>query len=282
MLIKRKYIVFFVILFFCAYILYELHPNAEHHPPRGSVLVSETFETFPVGRLSFASLASNLGNAKLACGKLDWLKFELGITPHPIFIQSETGNKYLSVLLQQGKTLPVTGSQWDVLLDSSCRELTLSYRVKFDSSFVFKPGKLPGLEGGKVVAGVKPNGSDGLVARLMYWQGGKLSLYLYYPEQPHGFGDILFTNGSDSSTFCFSVNRWYRVALHVKLNDIGVHNGLVYATVDGVEVLRKENIRFRDIPSLGMDKLSFSVFANEIAPSKDEHIYFDDLVLTAN
>lgn len=279
---KKFLISLFIVITLLTLVFHSGLFHAEHHPPRGSVLVSETFETFPVGILSFASLASDIGNTELACGKLDWLKFELGITPHPIFIQSETGNKYLSVLLQQGKTLPVTGSQWDVLLDSSYRELTLSYRVKFDSLFVFKPGKLPGIRGGVQAAGIRPNGKDGFAARLMYWKGGRLSLYLYHPEQPHGFGDILFTNGSDSSSFCFSVNRWYRVALHVKLNDIGVHNGLVYATVDDVEVLRKENLRFRDIPSLGMDKLSFSVFANEIAPSTDEHIYFDDLVLTTN
>jgi len=37
-----------------------------------------------------------------------------------------------------------------------------------------------------------------------------------------------------------------------------------------------------DVPTLGFDDLSFSVFANEIAPTKDEYIYFDDIKLTAN
>ncbi|HUW06793.1 MAG TPA: hypothetical protein VMW01_11095 [Williamwhitmania sp.] len=280
-MIKKISFVFLLVILFATLILLCSFPRVKSHISE-RVLVSETFEKFPVGKLSFASLASDIGNTELACGKLDWLKFELGITPYPIFIKCDTGNKYLSVLLQLGNTMPVTGSQWDVLLDSSYRELTLSYRVKFDSSFVFKPGKLPGIRGGVQVAGVRPNGKDGLAARLMYWKGGRLSLYLYHPEQPRGFGDILFTNGNDSSTFCFSVNRWYEVALHVKLNDVGARNGLVYATIDGVEVLRKENLRFRDIPTLGLDKLSFSVFANEIAPSKDEHIYFDDLVLNTN
>jgi hypothetical protein len=244
-------------------------------------LLFENFEQFKVGILPFTSLASSIGNTHLGCGKLDWLKFELGVTPYPIFVCEENGNKHLRVLLQKGEIRPVTGSQWNTHLDSSYSELTLSYRVKFDSAFVFKPGKFPGISGGYHMYGVKPNGHDGFSASLMYWQGGRLSLYVYHPDQKINFGDIIFDT-PDSSNFCFAVNRWYNVSLHVKVNDVGKSNGVVFASVDGKVVLRKERIRFRDVANIRFDEMYFSVFANEIPPQNDEYMYFDDIKLTTN
>ena len=272
------------IVFLSVLVLFGIYNYCGSKSPRqltSRVIVFEDFEQFSVGKLRFTTLASSLGNTSLGCGKLDFVKFELGITPHPIFIKEERGNKYLKVLLQKGRTMPVTGSQWDTQLDSSYSELTLSYRVKFDSAFAFKPGKLLGLRAGNQVSGIKPNGKDGFAARLMYWKEGRLSLYIYHPDQKIRFGDIVF-DSPDSSSFCFAVNRWYAIAMHVKVNDVGKANGLVYAMVDGKEVLRKENIRFRDVATLGFDNLSFSAFANEIAPAKDEYMYFDDIKLTTN
>lgn len=274
----------FFVVFLSVLVLLGVYNYYGSKSPRqltSKVLVFENFEQFGVGKLRFASLTSSLGNTSLGCGKLDWLKFELGVTPHPIFVCEENGNKHLRVLLQKGEIRPVTGSQWNTHLDSSYSELTLSYRVKFDSAFVFKPGKFPGISGGYHMYGVKPNGHDGFSASLMYWQGGRLSLYVYHPDQKINFGDIIF-DSPDSSNFCFAVNRWYNVSLHVKVNDVGKSNGVVFASVDGKVVLRKERIRFRDVANIRFDEMYFSVFANEIPPQNDEYMYFDDIKLTAN
>lgn len=272
---------FLVLTLLLSIVLLLVYCNKTKPSLKADSLLFENFEQFKVGILPFTSLASSIGKAQLGCGKLDWLKFELGVTPHPIFVCEENGNKHLRVLLQKGEIRPVTGSQWNTHLDSSYSELTLSYRVKFDSAFVFKPGKFPGISGGYHMYGVKPNGHDGFSASLMYWQGGRLSLYVYHPDQKINFGDIIF-DSPDSSSFCFAVNRWYSVLLHVKVNDVGKSNGVVFASVDGKVVLRKERIRFRDVANIRFDEMYFSVFANEIPPQNDEYMYFDDIKLTAN
>ena len=280
----KRFLLLITTIFFAVIVLFlilDIYSDMQVHAVGSVAIINEDFEQFDTGKLRFSTLAAALGNTHLGCGKLDWLKFELGVTPHPIFVCEENGNKHLRVLLQKGEIRPVTGSQWNTHLDSSYSELTLSYRVKFDSAFVFKPGKFPGISGGYHMYGVKPNGHDGFSASLMYWQGGRLSLYVYHPDQKINFGDIIFDT-PDSSNFCFAVNRWYNVSLHVKVNDVGKSNGVVFASVDGKVVLRKERIRFRDVANIRFDEMYFSVFANEIPPQNDEYMYFDDIKLTTN
>lgn len=58
--------------------------------------------------------------------------------------------------------------------------------------------------------------------------------------------------------------------------------GVVFASVDGKVVLRKEGIRFRDVANIRFDEMYFSVFGKRNPPQSDEYMYFDDIALTAN
>ena len=65
----------------------------------------------------------------------------------------------------------------------------------------------------------------------------------------------------------------------------GLHDGVVQAWLDGVQVLDVNNIRFRDVASLQIDQLYFSTFFGgsgaRWATTKDEVAFFDDFLVTA-
>jgi len=65
---KKLLISLFIVVAILTFVLYSTLFHAEHRQPHGGVLVSETFEKFPVGKLSFSALASDIGNTELACG----------------------------------------------------------------------------------------------------------------------------------------------------------------------------------------------------------------------
>ena len=202
-----------------------------------------------------------------------------------------------------------TGAQWKLDFDQGYEAVELEYRIKFRAGFDFvRGGKLPGLIGGEGnVGGNKPDGTDGFSARMMWRTNGSggsnltsdtnntgganqanIVQYVYHPDSPdpNGFGeDFDWDDGPSGDWKFFEPDRWYHLRHRVVMNTPGQHDGVVQAWLDGVQVLDRNDVRFRDIGSIEIDQMYFSTFfggGSQIwATSKDEVAYFDDFVITA-
>ena len=173
----------------------------------------------------------------------------------------------------------------------SSDELYSRYYVKFDENIDFvRGGKLPGFFGGDGnTGGNKPNGLDGWSARLMWLDNGRVVQYLYYPDQAGEYADDLDWNASGSSRF-FVPGKWHCVETYIKMNTVdGVgeaaakRDGIVRSWFDGELALDVTGVRFRYTNDFAIDGFYFSTFYGGgdagWAPSKDEHIMFDNFVI---
>lgn len=185
------------------------------------------------------------------------------------------------------------GAEFKVRLPEAGDELTCAYRVRFGEDFDFvRGGKLPGLAGGAAPTGGQvATGSNGFSARLMWRPGGAVVQYVYHPDKRGEWGDdFAYTTEPSASGTCaqgaarqFSPGRWHRVMHRVRLNTPGARDGRIQAWFDGALALDVSGLRFRDVPSVRIDQLHFSTFfgGNEAswAPTKDEHVDFDEFVV---
>lgn len=196
----------------------------------------------------------------------------------------EAGNRFVRIRFPRGKVGPSeAGSQWAVNLGSnSSDDLFVSYRVRFVGDFDFvRGGKLPGLSGGESnTGGRKPNGSDGWSGRIMWRPQGAAVQYVYHPDQPTIYGDDMSWGRT------FPADRWVRVETRIKMNTPGQRNGIVQSWMDGQRVLNRTDVRFRDTSGFQIDRFLFDTFfggnSAEWAPSKEEHIDFDDFVVSGS
>lgn len=138
-------------------------------------------------------------------------------------------------------------------------EYTLNFDVSFCPGFDFrKGGKLHGLGPARPVAGGNDISADRWSARLMFRKDGGLMSYVYKQGMKGKYGDEVVARH-----FRFKPGRYYKVAYHVRLNQPAEEsNGLVRVDVDGVEVLRHENVRFRakDTPDSLISTVMFNTF----------------------
>ncbi len=244
------------------------------------------FEKLQTGKLTDRQTRKIWPDARLICGKKDFIFYKLGVTPHPFFIAEENGNRCLKTLIPKNHYGPVTGSQWKIpLLPRD--ESFLSYRVKFEKEFDFvKGGKLPGLAGGTAnTGGQVPTGYDGWSARLMFWEEGKLSFYLYHPGQSVKWGERLYFKSSNNDTLQISKGDWHLIRQRIKMNTPGKHDGIIQAWIDVQEVFYSDTILFRKTNTFGIDQILFNVFMGgddlSWAPKKNEYIYFDDICISS-
>lgn len=239
------------------------------------------FEHLKPGKLTDRETKKNWMGSQILCGKKDFIFYKMGITRHPFFISKNTDNQFLKVLIPAKHYGPITGAQWKIPF-SPKNEYYFSYRIKFEKDFDFvKGGKLPGLAGGKANAGGNvPNGYDGWSARMMFWENGKLSYYLYFPKQSSKWGERLYLTDVDGDTLHISRQKWHTITQHVKLNTPNQSNGILQAWFDGTETFYSDTILFRKDEKLKIDQILFSVFLGGDNDSwsslKDEYICFDD------
>lgn len=247
--------------------------------PENSFLVD--FERSEIGKLTDRDTKNIWGNASLLCGKKDFLFYKFGITPHPHFISEENNNRFLKVLVPGSHFGPITGAQWKFPV-SPADEYYFSFRVKFENDFDFvKGGKLPGLAGGKANSGGNiPDGHDGWSARMMFWEGGKLSFYVYSPAQSSQWGERLYWKESSGDTVRIGQGSWHLITQRVRMNTPGKADGVLQGWFDGQEAFYNDSILFRKDEKLKIDQVFYSVFMGggdqSWAPVKDEYICFDD------
>jgi hypothetical protein len=171
-------------------------------------------------------------------------------------------------------------------LDTAMDTAWVRYKLKFAEDFEWvRGGKLPGLCGGRCNTGcMSVSGTDGWSARIMWRGGGSIVQYMYYPDKQNSCGDDF--EWSDN----FSLGGWHEVKTQVIMNTPGENgadgerDGMVRSWYDGELSLERNDIRFRDIAELKIDRFYFSTFfggsADSWAPSRDVYVYFDDIEVT--
>ncbi|MGK7395292.1 MAG: polysaccharide lyase, partial [Candidatus Cyclobacteriaceae bacterium M3_2C_046] len=183
--------------------------------------------------------------------------------------------------------------QWWTRFYDEYDELYFSYKIYFSDVFASEDlrGKLPGLAGGtgKMSGGDLPDGKTGWSARYMFHSTG-FRFYLYHPDNYHNgyyndpqpvegkkyYGQsVLFNDGLH-----YEHSRWMTITQRIVLNTPGQKDGFVEGFIDGRLQAREINLRFRDVPSLAIDKIFFAVFLGGSGdpPSRDGYILFDDFM----
>ena len=246
-------------------------PAAPVGPTPGLILTMD-FEGSPLG---------SYGDDRI---KSEWSNIRFAKTGGRASIEDEAGNRFVRIRFPEGGVgTNDGGSLWQVdLEDESATELYASYRVRFVGDFDFvKGGKLPGFGGGENnTGGEKPNGTDGWSARGMWRTDGRAVQYVYHPDQPSNFGEDLEWGLN------FPRNQWVTVETRVRMNTPGQRNGIVESWLNGRKVLSQSNLRFRDTDSFEIDSFLFHTFfggsSNDWAPSKDEAVDFDNLVISGS
>jgi hypothetical protein len=108
---------------------------------------------------------------------------------------------------------------------------------------------------------------------------GNMNVYVYWPEQGSKWGDHFFPSGlvvpfsetrSGAATFGkqfvarpdFSPQtaRWYCYEYMVKANTPGKRDGRIAMWVDGKLIADFQNLRFRDVPTLEIDRFDLGVY----------------------
>lgn len=179
--------------------------------------------------------------------------------------------------------------KYDVDSNSDYEELYLSYDVKFSENFEFvRGGKLPGLCGYNITKGPGqgcntgggyPDGNDGWSARGMWRIDGALENYVYHAGQQSYYGD------SEEWNVKAIPGQWHSVQHRVVLNTVGKADGIIEAWFDGVKVLSKNNFEFRKTDDIRINLFYFSNFFGGAdpswAPSSDQHLFFDNIRISA-
>ncbi len=171
---------------------------------------------------------------------------------------------------------------WKPELGKRFKKLYYGYRFKFPQGFRFvKGGKLPGIGGGDSnTNGAIPNGADGWSVRMMWDKEGKLVQYVYHPDQPGKYGDVMPLAMQQPVT----LGRWHTVQTMVLLNQPGEKNGVIKTWLDGKLVLDRQGMRFRNVDRLEIDRLLFASFYGGSgpywAPRQDQYAFIDDVRLS--
>ncbi len=67
---------------------------------------------------------------------------------------------------------------------------------------------------------------------------------------------------------------------YLKMNEPGLHNGVITAWVDGHQVFGKNDIMFRTVDSLKIEQIWFNFYHGGSAVSPyDQHMFMDNVVI---
>ena len=151
---------------------------------------------------------------------------------------------------------PLGGAGFELRFLQGAMSRTLTYKVKFESGFMFnKGGKLPGLFGGSNPRGCIQGAADGFSARLMWRTGGAGELYLYAPGRDTACGQSI-----GRGNWTFVQGNWYTVTERITMNVPGFSNGIIQVLINGMQVVDAGNLVLRNTDSTLIDGLLFSTF----------------------
>ncbi len=172
-------------------------------------------------------------------------------------------------------------------------EIYLRYYLRLADNWlpVADGGKMPGIAGtyGRAAWGGRgANGTDGWSARGAFKRMPspenplhgytRLGSYVYQPDSRDPYGEVWEWGGDGGLQL--ERNRWYCIEQHVRLNTPGRHDGMLRAWVDGVPVLDRNGLRFRDVTTLKIEKIWMNVYHGGTTPApRDISLYIDDVVV---
>jgi hypothetical protein len=172
-------------------------------------------------------------------------------------------------------------------LKKHVRDASLTFDVLFEKEFIFaKGGKLHGLGPADPATGGEKLKDSDWSARMMFTDGG-LKTYSY--SRTTKKNPTVSKRTVDG--FTFEKDRFYRLTLHVRLNDVGKANGFSHIYIDGKKAVEEYGLEFRradDDRSL-IQRLLFNTFhggsSKSWAPKNDDGSYatvyarFDNLAV---
>jgi hypothetical protein len=134
--------------------------------------------------------------------------------------------------------------------------------------------------------GRRADGANGLSCRICWNQRQEIIMYTYHADQNSRYGDG-FKAMRDGKPVRWEAGRWYCMEVHMKLNtpaagagEQGKRDGLVELWMDGEQIGREEGLRFRDIPTLKIDRLFVNAyFGGWHTSPKDQRIFYDNFVM---
>ncbi len=173
-------------------------------------------------------------------------------------------------------------------------EVYFRYYLRLSASWLAASdgGKLPGLAGtyGRAGWGGRPwDGSAGWSLRGAYSALAPtgafaephvmLSTYAYHAGAPSRYGEGLPWVDGDLGGWVHT-DRWVCIEQHVRLNTPGREDGQLEVWVDGRQVLRRTNLRLRDLAGIRIEEVWMNVFhgGTAAAPS-DMHAFMDQVVV---
>jgi hypothetical protein len=245
-------------------------------------VVCVTFDAVPLGAYSRDQAMTDFHT------QLDW---DNGLHAGDFRAQIAEGGgsgRYLRILFPKGTVGPDGGAQFFAPLPATYDDLYLAFRIRFGPGFDFvQGGILPGLSGGTANTGSfpKPDGKNGWSARMYWREAGTALEQLYYPDETTSYGDA-FGYGPMGARRQLVPGIWHTIEHRIRMNTIGKNDGLAQAWFDGEAFEFSNALRFRDVPTLGIDHLFFSAFFGGDTPdwaaTKDETLDLDDFVISTH
>lgn len=190
------------------------------------------------------------------------------------------------------------GTAFYAQLPQAVKEARLSYLVKVQASDFGRGLKLPGLGG--VDLNILPSRVTGLNGPSRHGWSSRLALitptsnpgtsespaelaaYRYWPDQPNDWGATIQTDVPIES------GTWYRVEQYVKLNTVGVADGVHEIVVDGVTVYSDTAFEWRKRNDVLISHLFWHVYRggdkagdSAYGVNSETAIDFDELEITA-
>ena len=127
---------------------------------------------------------------------------------------------------------------------------------------------------------------------------GFTNSYVYYPEQRGAYGDHWFPDGTvlpfsntpgnfgpyfvPRPNFIPNLNQWYCYELMVQANTPGLRDGRAAIWIDGNLIADFQNLRLRDVNTLKIDMVSFSLFINANPVATDMVKWYDNVVIATS
>lgn len=159
-------------------------------------------------------------------------------------------------------------------------------------------------DNGQATPGVPANGTNKFLVNLENWRGeaataspGLLNVYVYHPEQRSQWGDHFFPDGTvlpnSSEPFDFGadfterpdiipeLDRWYCYELMVRANTPGERDGQIAFWLDGALAADFQNLTFRDIESLKIDRVGVGFHIGQ-NPNGPQSKWYDNVVVATS
>ncbi|ARU56174.1 hypothetical protein OLMES_2101 [Oleiphilus messinensis] len=207
-------------------------------------------------------------------------------------IRSGSPTTVAEVTIGKNANLGVTANQY--FKDIAGRELNeayFQYSIMLGDNWSSEQGggKLPGLAGTYNVAGWGGRQADGYNGWSMrglfrntvlsgYVSVTPVGFYAYHAEMDGKYGEHWVWVGRDFTGF--EKRKWYVVEQHIRMNSIGLADGIIEAWVDGQPVFSRTDVVFRKTEQLKLERVWLNIYHGGVARSQqDQDVYIDNLIV---